>query len=249
MRERMSAKYCRLWMGETTFDCAVPPRRGRHNREYMGGDEGQPNNKNMDNDIRDDGDDDINEDDLDEDQVDEEPTGLDDDDEFVMPMHICERIGQDMHNARTTVPAVYGRPTRDISKYFWSFKAAEWSSWILLYSIPLLHESMPQRYVNHKKIIVRICTFICARAISKEECNELERLCMDYVIGYEGLYFRGRWSRSKLMKSNLHIITHLANMIRDAGPVVGWWCFPIERFKRMIEGKVRSKVPISVTPL
>ena len=121
MRERISAKYFRLWMGETTFDYAVPPRRGRHNREYMAEDEGQPNNENMDNHIRNDGDDDINEDDSDEDQEDEEPTGLDDDDEFVLPIDIWERIAQDMHTARTTVPAVNGRPPRDLSKYFRSF--------------------------------------------------------------------------------------------------------------------------------
>ena len=108
-------------MGETTFDYTVPPRRGRQNREYMGEDEGQPNKENMDNDIRDDGDDDINEDDTDDDQEDEKPTGLDDDDEFVLPMHIWERIGRNMHNTRTTVPAVYGWPPRDISKYFRSF--------------------------------------------------------------------------------------------------------------------------------
>ena len=97
--------------------------------------------------------------------------------------------------------------------------------------------------------MVRIWSFICARAISKEECNELGRLCMDYVIGYERLYFRGRRSRLKLMKSNLHVITYLADMIRDAGPVVGWWYFPMERFNGMMEGKERSKVPIPVTPL
>ena len=51
------------------------------------------------------------------------------------------------------------------------------------------------------------------------------------------------------MQSNLHVITHLADMIRDAGPVVGWWCFPMKRFNGMMEGKARHKVPIPVTPL
>jgi len=44
------------------------------------------------------------------------------------------------------------------------------------------------------------------------------------------------------MKSNLHAHVHLADIIRDAGPGVGWWCFPIERFNGMMEGKARSKV-------
>lgn len=34
-------------------------------------------------------------------------------------------MGRNMHFGRTTVPAVYRRPPRDISKYSASFKAAE----------------------------------------------------------------------------------------------------------------------------
>ena len=34
-----------------------------------------------------------------------------------------------------------------------------------------------------------------SREITKEEINNLERLCKEYIIGYEQLYFRGRNSR------------------------------------------------------
>ena len=69
---------------------------------------------------------------------------------------------------------------------------------------------------------------------------------MDYDIGYERMYFRRRRSRLKIMKSHLHVIIHLADMIRDAGQVVGWWCSPMKRFNGMMEGKSRTKVQRSI---
>jgi len=46
------------------------------------------------------------------------------------------------------------------------------------------------------------------------------------------------------MKSNLHTLVHLADSLRDTGPEVGLWCFLIERFNGMMDGKAQSKVRI-----
>lgn len=49
------------------------------------------------------------------------------------------------------------------------------------------------------------------------------------------------------MKSNLHSLCHLADMLRDCGPEYVWWCFGAERFNGMIEGKAKSKVHLDTS--
>lgn len=49
------------------------------------------------------------------------------------------------------------------------------------------------------------------------------------------------------MKSNLHALVHLADMLRDGGPGYVWWCFGAERFNGMIEGKAKSKVHLDTS--
>ena len=102
-----------------------------------------------------------------------------------------------MEQSRTTVPAVYGRPPRNIFKYHNPLKAAEYSNWILLYSLPVLHGRRPERYFEHWKKYVKIWSYICAREISKDEIDDFETLCKEYIIGFERLNFRGRNSRLK----------------------------------------------------
>ena len=75
----------------------------------------------------------------------------------------------------------------------------------------------------------------------------ISTLCIQFVKDYERLYFRARETRLPLMKSNLHALCHLADMLRDCGPGYVWWCFGAERFNGMIEGKAKSKVHLNTS--
>jgi hypothetical protein len=52
-------------------------------------------------------------------------------------------IGQLMNSGRSHIPLEFGRPPRDISKHYNGFKAAEWSNWIVMYSVPFLQNKLP----------------------------------------------------------------------------------------------------------
>ena len=43
------------------------------------------------------------------------------------------------------MPISFGRPLIDIQKYYSSFKAEEWCNWIILYSLPLLQNYLPEK--------------------------------------------------------------------------------------------------------
>ena len=192
--------------------------------------------------------------------------GYDGRDEFVLPANEWATIGEEMENSRSTVPGAFGRPPRNIDRLFNSFKAAEWSSFLLLYSLPVFEGRLPGRYLDNWKDLIRIWALVCKRSITKEELATVQLLCErydacipsflhiypnnchnSYVKDYERLYFRGRRDRLKILKSNLHSLLHLADSLADLGPGYVWWCFSGERFNGMLEGKAKSKVRIDAS--
>ena len=137
-------KIFRLLMSEITFNHANPLCRHRRHNGPRGRNRRDPrvrnkdrNSEEADEDEDEDEDkaDDMNEDEEDHgdndipwpaiEQIEGELVGLDQNDQFIQDKETCEIIGRNMHVGRTTVPAVYGRPPRDIRKYSASFKAAE----------------------------------------------------------------------------------------------------------------------------
>lgn len=80
-----------------------------------------------------------------------------------------------MRESRTTVPGEpFGRPPGNVATYNASFKAAQWSSFLLYYLIHLLHGRMPQCYLDHWRKLVKIWEFVCRRSLTKEELLEVE---------------------------------------------------------------------------
>jgi hypothetical protein len=54
-------------------------------------------------------------------------------------------IGRIMEQSRPYMSPDIGRPPRNIFKHSAGFKAVEWANWIMLFSLPLLKGSLPQR--------------------------------------------------------------------------------------------------------
>lgn len=66
---------------------------------------------------------------------------------FIINNQVWKEIGQTMHDFRKQIPLEFGRPSRNIFKYHNGFKAAEWSSWVTMFSIPLLKSKLSERYL------------------------------------------------------------------------------------------------------
>jgi hypothetical protein len=65
--------------------------------------------------------------------------------QYVLNNLTWKQIGQNMNDFRKQIPLEFGRPPRNIYKHHNGFKAAEWSDWITIYSIPLLLNRLPAR--------------------------------------------------------------------------------------------------------
>lgn len=66
---------------------------------------------------------------------------------YVLSKNTWKEIGELMHSNRKQMPLEFGRPLRNIQKHYNGFKAAEWSNWITMYSLPFLNKKFPRSYV------------------------------------------------------------------------------------------------------
>ncbi|RIA98244.1 hypothetical protein C1645_731794 [Glomus cerebriforme] len=68
---------------------------------------------------------------------------------------------------RKNMPMGFGRPPINILKYHSAFKAEDWYNWIVLYSLPLLHNYLPIRHINGWARFVRMTQLCLELTISR----------------------------------------------------------------------------------
>ena len=171
--------------------------------------------------------------------------GLDDKDTFILDAAIWQTIVREIDNSHMMeLTQLCNRPSRDINTMHNTFKAAEWSSWLLYHSILQLQGRLPDSYMNNCKDLVKISVFICSEHITKYQIKECQKLCIPCVINYNGLHFYSRREGLKLLMSNLHAIVHIADTLTHLGRGPEWWCFAAKRFHSTLQGTVNSKVQI-----
>ena len=66
-------------------------------------------------------------------------------DHYVIPAKSWAVISQLIEKNLENMPADFGRPPIDIYKYSAGLKAGDWSNWVVLYSLPLLNNRLPQK--------------------------------------------------------------------------------------------------------
>ena len=123
-----------------------------------------------------------------------------------------------MESSRQTIPTAYGRALRDIFVYHNSFKAEEWSSWLIYYAPPLLFNRMhPDVYRHFMKLVIAVEISI-DYSIEYQQVDRIRKLLVEYVSEYEDLYYRREQGRVSACLSTFHFLLHLADNILDCGP-------------------------------
>ena len=154
---------------------------------------------------------------------------------------MCRSRDVKQPNGNTNFP-FWSTTTRYISKYYNSFKAAEWSNFPLFYLIPFLYERLPEKYFNYWRKLVKVWRDVCLQLSGRYWSTG--RIMQDPGVCARVLYFRRRRDRFQLRKSNTCSLVHLADSLRDLGPGYVWWVFPTVRFNGVVEGKSKSMVRI-----
>lgn len=118
-------------------------------------------------------------------------------------------------------PHLITRLPRAISDFkFW--KASEWRSWLLFYSLPCLEGLIDVKYTNHLCLLVSAIYLLLQEEVSFEEVNKADEMLLEFVIRFQALFGEAA------MTSNVHLLTHLAKSVKLLGPLWAHSAFVFE---------------------
>lgn len=115
-----------------------------------------------------------------------------------------------------------------------NYKAKDWKSWLLYYSIPICLDYIPKKYIHHYALLVKCIYILLKTDITNSELNKCEEDLMIFVALFEVLY--GKES----MRFNVHMLLHAVQSVRKSGPLWATSAFPFESniyfLKRLVNG-------------
>ncbi|XP_035665651.1 uncharacterized protein LOC118408900 [Branchiostoma floridae] len=110
-----------------------------------------------------------------------------------------------------------------IESSFEGFTAAQWKSWVCIYSLFALKGVIPEEDYNIWRLFVSATRLLCSRIITEDQLNDAHRCLKMFCNAFEGKYGK-EWCTP-----NMHLHLHLRACIQDFGPVHAFWCFSFER--------------------
>uniref|UniRef100_A0A1X7TFZ4 Uncharacterized protein n=1 Tax=Amphimedon queenslandica TaxID=400682 RepID=A0A1X7TFZ4_AMPQE len=122
------------------------------------------------------------------------------------------------------VPSFFGRIPRKIASKFCNFKADQWKSWILVFSVYALYNILGSVHLKCWRKFVHACRILLLTILTIEKVSEAHCLLIKFCKDVESLYGK------EATTMNMHLHTHLKECILDCGPLSSFLMFAFERF-------------------
>lgn len=130
------------------------------------------------------------------------------------PFYLRRRLSQiDQVFLKQTPPIELSRPPRSITRHLKYWKASEFRSWLLFYSLPLLIDMLPPLYWHHFSLLVCAMHILLQAELSISLIDSADKMLQDFYHLLPELY--GQQSCT----INAHLLTHLCKYVRLWGPL------------------------------
>ena len=116
-----------------------------------------------------------------------------------------------------------------------NWRAKEYLSFILFYSLPLFYGIMPAEQFNNLKKLVCFLEFLLNRRIKASDLNKYQSLIESFVEELSSLY------HPTIMLSGVHELLHLIEITKQFGPINLTNCFVYEELNRKLTRMINGK--------
>ncbi|XP_046482806.1 uncharacterized protein [Neodiprion pinetum] len=114
------------------------------------------------------------------------------------------------------------------------WKASEWQSWLLFYSLPCLDGLIPDAALEHLSLLVDSSFILLQNKISEADLNKCELNLTKFVAEFEILYGK------EYVTFNVHSLLHVVKSVKSSGPLWTTSAFSFEstnyRLKQQVNG-------------
>lgn len=132
------------------------------------------------------------------------------------------------------IPSSISRLPRGLSeRKFW--KGSEWKSFLIFYSLIVLDGKLSRLYLNHWFLLVFATNILLQDKVSQTEVDLGDKALKHFVKKVPILY------GGEFCTFNVHQLLHIADAVRDWGPLWGFSCFRFENNIGEILSLVRGK--------
>lgn len=139
--------------------------------------------------------------------------------------HLQHLVEDKMKNLKP--PSNVQRAPRSLKDLkFW--KASEYKTFLLYYSVVVLKDIMSDVYLKHHCLLVSAVSLLSLDSISIGQIQAASSLLKSYVADFARLY------GLRYMGINIHQLIHLHSVVLDLGPLWVYSCFFLESFNGII---------------
>ena len=131
-------------------------------------------------------------------------------------------------------PSAISRNPRAISQHLKYFKASEYRSFLLYYSLPVLTGILPAQYWDHYCMLVIAISGLLCESISEEQIAYCHQLLNAFCAQFSYLY------GERYMSINVHLLLHLPDTVRELGPLWVYSCFHFEGLNGILKNLIHG---------
>lgn len=121
-----------------------------------------------------------------------------------------------------------------------SWKASEWRSWLLNYSLVSLQGIIQSKYLRHLSKLVAAIEILLSDSIAPEKLTVAQKLLIEFVVHFQ-VYFG-----KQQMTYNIHLLLHLTRSVSNLGPLYVHDAFAFENENRLLLQMKTSPTDIPV---
>lgn len=93
------------------------------------------------------------------------------------------------------------------------WKASEWRSWLIFYSLVCLDEILPRKYLSHFALLVTAIHILMEESIPRDKLRYAHELILKFVVLFQ-LYFK-----KSAMNYNVHLLVYVCCGVENFGPL------------------------------
>ena len=143
----------------------------------------------------------------------------------IIDKHGLAKVQQHMDSFR--VPSSIGRIPQKIASGFSSFTADQWKNWTMIFSSVVLKPVLPDKHYKVWLKFAHATSLLARKVLSQADIELADQLLVRFCGDVEQTY------GTAAITPNFHMICHLADVIKEQGPVYSFWCFSFERYVKL----------------
>ena len=178
--------------------------------------------------------------------------------DYEIPKAVWEAIGQACATSGSTIPTAFGARVPNVATLRYQFIAETWILFATFVGPVVLQGRFTQPvYYEHFISLVKLINLCLMLEISEPQLQYIEKGFAAWVMEYERsvstcsavtfglklrrLYYQHQFHRLPACTMPVHALLHIADDIRQAGPVWCYWAFAMERYCGLLANSTKSR--------